>query len=96
MGDGGWRRIDAPASRHFLTRVGLSVLGTALLGGLLSARASGGAAGASRPHTKGRRFIGAALPFTKPLCRGRRQRGQKPRGVLRYSITVTLRRIRIW
>ena len=82
MGDGGWRRIDAAASRHFLT--------------LLSARASGGTAAAPRPHTKGRRSIGAALPFTKPLCRGRRQRGQKPRGALRYSITVTLRRIRIW
>ena len=79
MGDGGWRRIDAPASRHFLT--------------LLSTRA---AAVAPRPHTKGRRSIGAALAFTKPLGRGLRQRGQKPRGALRYSITVTLRRIRIW
>src|SRR5271166_353321 len=49
MGDGRWRRIDAPASRHFLT--------------LLSTRASGGSAAAPRPHTKGRRSIGAALPF---------------------------------
>ncbi len=82
MGDGGWRRIDTPASRHFLT--------------LLSTRACGGSAAAPRPHTKGRRSIGAALPFTKPLGRGRRQRGQKPRDALRYSIAVTLRRIRIW
>ena len=83
MGDGGWRRIDAPAARHILT--------------LLSARASDGADHGAPlgPHTKGRRFIGAALPFTKPLCRGRRQRGQKPRAALRYSIAVTLRRIRI-
>ena len=56
MGDGGWRRIDAAAARHILT--------------LLSARASGGSAGAPRPHTKGRRFIGAALSFTNPLCLG--------------------------
>ena len=58
MGDGGWRRIDAAAARHILT--------------LLSTRASGGERrrGASRPHTKGRRFIGAALPFTKPICLG--------------------------
>ena len=82
MGDGGWRRIDAPASWHFLT--------------LLSTRASGGLAAAPRPHTKGRRSIGAAPPSSKPLGRGLRQRGQKPRGALRYSITVTLRRIRIW
>ena len=79
MGDGGWRRIDATASRHFLT--------------LLSTRASGGRL--LGPY-EGRRSIGAALPFTKPLGRGLRQRGQKPRGALRYSITVTLRRIRIW
>ena len=52
MGDGGWRRIDAAAARHILT--------------LLSPRASGGSAAAPRPHTKGRRSIGAALPFTKP------------------------------
>jgi hypothetical protein len=82
MGDGGRRRIDAPASRHFLT--------------LLSTRASGGSAAAPGPHTKVRRSIGAALRSTKPLGRGLRQRGQKPRGVLRYSITVTFRRIRIW
>jgi len=56
MGDGGWRRIDAPASRNFLT--------------LLSTRASGVTAAAPRPHTKGRRFIGAALPFTNPICLG--------------------------
>jgi hypothetical protein len=82
MGDGGGRRIDAAAARHILT--------------LLSTRASGGSAAAPWHHTKGRRSIGAALPFTKPLGRGLRQRGQKPRGALRYSITVTLRRIRIW
>jgi hypothetical protein len=83
MGDGGRRRIDAAAARHFLT--------------LLCTRASdGSAAAAPRPVTKGRRAVGAALPFTKPLGRGQRQRGQKPRGALRYSITVTLRRIRIW
>ena len=81
MGDGGWRRIDAPAARHFLT--------------LLSTRASGGSAAAPRPHTKGRRFIGAALPLYDPALSRRRQRGQKPRAALRYSIAVTLRRIRI-
>ncbi len=81
MGNGGWRRIDAPASRHFLT--------------LLSSRASGESAAAPRPHTKGRRSIGAALSlYESDLCR-LRQRGQKPRGALRYSIAVTLRRIRI-
>jgi hypothetical protein len=82
MGDGGWRRIDAAASRHFLT--------------LLTTRASGGSAAAPRPHTKGRHFIGAALfPCESDLSR-RRQRGQKPLAAPRYSIAVTLRRIRIW
>ena len=81
MGDGGWRRIDAAAARHILT--------------LLSARASGGTAAAPRPHTKGRRFIGAALPFWPWFVCGGVSSGQNPRGALRYSITVTLRRIRI-
>ncbi len=55
MGDGGWRRVDAAAARHILTRVGLSAF---------SGGGARGAAGDSRPHTKGRRFVGAALPFT--------------------------------
>ena len=82
MGDGGGRRIDAAAARHILT--------------LLSPRASGGSAAAPRPHTKGRRSIGAALFALRSCLSRRRQRGQKPRGALRYSIAVTLRRIRIW
>jgi hypothetical protein len=82
MGDGGWRRIDAPAARHILT--------------LLSARASGGSAAAPRPHTKGRRFIGAAFSFHESDLSRRHQRGQKPLAAPRYSITATLRRIRIW
>ena len=81
MGDGGWRRIDAAAARHILT--------------LLSTRASGGSAATARPHTKGRRFIGAALFLYEVDLSRRRQRGQKPRAALRYSIAVTLRRIRI-
>ena len=56
MGDGGWRRIDAAAARHILR--------------LLCTRASGGTAAAPRPHTKGRRFIGAALPFTSRSVAG--------------------------
>ncbi len=32
MGDGGWRRIDAAAARHILTRVGLSVKGRRFIG----------------------------------------------------------------
>jgi hypothetical protein len=74
MGDGGWRRIDAAAAWHILTRVGLSALETALHGRLLKRSSElSGAAGASR----------------------RRQRGQKPLAAPRYSIAVTLRRIRI-
>ena len=83
MGDGGWRRIDAAAARHILTRVGLS------------AGERSGAAGASRPHTKGRRFIGAALFLYESDLSRWRQRGQKPLAAPRYSIAVTLRRIRI-
>ena len=82
MGDGGWRRIDAAASRHFLTLSEHS--GERRIGGCSSA-----------PYERAA-LHRRALPFTKPLGRGRRQRGQKPRGALRYSITVTLRRIRIW
>ena len=55
MGDGGWGRIDAAAARHILTRVGLSVLATALHERLLKqSRELSRAAGASRPLTKGR------------------------------------------
>src|SRR5271166_5650587 len=61
MGDGRWRRIDATASRHFLT--------------LLSSQASGGSAAAPRPHTKGRRSIGAALAF----CEAARSRAASAR-----------------
>ena len=86
MGDGGGRRIDAPAPRHFLTRVRLS----AFFGG----RARG-AAGDFRPHTKGRRFIGAAAFALRSYLSRWRQRGQKPRAAPRYSMAVTLRRIRI-
>ncbi len=81
MGDGGWRRIDAPASRHFLT--------------LLSTRASGASAAAPRLHTKGRRFIGAAAFALRSYLSRWRQRGQKPRAAPRYSMAVALRRIRI-
>ena len=81
MGDGGWRRIDAPASRHILT---LWHSGERRIGGCSSA-----------PYER------AALHRRRPSLyeaarSGLRQRGQKPRGALRYSITVTLRRIRIW
>ena len=96
MGDGGWRRIDAAAARHILTRVGLSALGTALHGRCLKRSGErSGAAGASRPHTKGRRFIGAALFLYESDLSRWRQRGQKPLAAPRYSIAVTLRRIRI-
>ena len=81
MGDGGWRRIDAAAARHILT--------------LLSTRASGGAAGALGPIRKG--GASSAPPFSlyESYLSRRRQRGQKPRAAPRYSIAVTLRRIRI-
>ena len=81
MGDGGWRRIDAPASRHFLTLLSGDAADRRLLLG---------------PIRKGARSIGAALLLYEAPRPGLRQRGQKPRGALRYSITVTLRRIRIW
>jgi len=81
MGDGGCRRIDAAAARHILT--------------LLSTQASGASRLLLGPHTKGRRFMGAALSLTEADMFRRRQRGQNPCGALRYSITVTLRRIRI-
>src|SRR5208337_549178 len=63
MGDGGWRRIDAPASRHFLT--------------LLSTRASGGTAAAPRsavPISKGSAssappIFGAILPVSASSAR---------------------------
>lgn len=55
MGDGGWRRIDAPASRHFLTL---------LSGGAADRRLLLG------PIRKGARSIGAALPSTKLLGQG--------------------------
>ncbi len=86
MGDGGWRRIDAAAARHILTQVGLSVF---------SGGKARGAAGDSRPHTKGRRFIGAAAFALRSYLSRWRQRGQKPRAAPRYSMAVTLRRIRI-
>ncbi len=80
MGDGGWRRIDAAASRHFLTLLS----GERRIGGCSSAPYERAALHRRRPF-----LYEAARP-------GLRQRGQKPRGALRYSITVTLRRIRIW
>ncbi len=86
MGDGGWRRVDTAAARHILTRVRLSTF---------SGGRARGAAGESRPHTKGRRFIGATVFALRSYLSRRRQRGQKPRAALRYSIAVTLRRIRI-
>jgi hypothetical protein len=55
MGDGGWRRIDAPASRHFLTLLS----GERRIGGFLLG-----------PIRKGARSIGAALPSTKLLGQG--------------------------
>ena len=81
MGDGGWRRIDAPASRHILT--------------LLSTQASGASRLLLGPIRKGGAPSAPLFPFTTPDGRGLRQRGQKRCGALRYSITVTLRRIRI-
>jgi len=93
MGDGGWRRIDAAAARHILTRVGLSVLGTALHGRLLSGRASGAEWRAPLgPIRKG--GASALFLYESDLSRWR-QRGQKPLAAPRYSIAVTLRRIRI-
>ena len=85
MGDGGWRRIDAAAARHFLTRVSAALLGGAraerrlLLG----------------PIRKGGASYGAALFLCESDLSRRRQRGQKPLAAPRYSIAVTLRRIRI-
>ena len=72
MGDGGWRRIDAAAARHILTRVwtlgfsdGASWAPSLKRSGELSR-----AAGASRPYTKGRRFIAPPFSFAKPICLG--------------------------
>lgn len=71
MGDGGWRRIDAAAAWHILTRVGLSALETALHGRLLKRSGElSGAAGASRPYTKGRRFIAPPFSLAEPICLG--------------------------
>ena len=95
MGDGGWRRIDAAAARHILTRGRPSALGTALHGLSQAVGRAERSGGASRPHTKGRRFIGAALFLYESDLSRRRQCGQKPLGAPRYSIAVTLRRIRI-
>jgi hypothetical protein len=54
MGDGGGRRIDAAAAWHILTR-----------SGELSR-----AAGASRPYTKGRRFIAPPFSLAEPIRLG--------------------------
>ena len=83
MGDGGGRRIDSSAARHILTPVCLSALATALHGRLL--KRSGERSGAA----------GAALFLCESDLSRRRQRVQKPLAAPRYSIAVTLRRIRI-
>ncbi len=71
MGDGGWRRIDAAAAWHILTRVGLSALATALHGRLLKRSGElSRAAGASRPYTKGRRFIASPFSLAEPIRLG--------------------------
>ena len=95
MGDGGWRRIDAEAARHILTRVGLSALGTAHHGRLLSGLTSQPSGGRlSAPYV--RAALHRRRPFRLQSCLSRRrQRGQKPLAAPRYSIAVTLRRIRI-
>jgi hypothetical protein len=82
MGDGGSRRIDAPASRHFLTLLSTS-----------GERRNSGCS--STPYERAALHRRRPFLYESDLSR-RRQRGQKPRGALRYSITVTLRRIRIW
>ena len=96
MGDGGWRRIDAAAARHILTRGwtlgfsdGASWAPSQAVG---RAERSGGRLSAQYEWAALHR---RPLFLCESALSGRRQRGQKPLAAPRYSITVTLRRIRI-
>ena len=93
MGDGGWRRIDAAAAWHILTRVGLSALATALHGRLLKRSGElSRAAGDSRPYTKGRRFIAPPFSLVRPAGRTHLE-VKDPMGV--WIATGALGRVRL-
>ncbi len=70
MGDGGWRRIDAAAARHILTRVGLSVKGRRFIGAFCAVRQGGEQWEPLGRIRKGGASSAPPFPLTNPICLG--------------------------